>query len=59
MKTAYIDCFSGISGDMFLAAMIDAGLDLEYLKKELKKLNLTGYEITAKKHKKTTSQPPN
>ena len=49
MKTAYIDCFSGISGDMFLAAMIDAGLDLEYLKKELKKLNLKGYEITAKK----------
>ena len=49
MKTAYIDCFSGISGDMFLAALIDAGLDLEYLKKELKKLNLTGYEITAKK----------
>ncbi len=49
MKTAYIDCFSGISGDMFLGAMIDAGLDIEYLKKELKKLNLKGYEITVKK----------
>ncbi len=52
MKTAYIDCFSGISGDMFLGALIDARLDLEYLKKELKKLNLAGYEITAKKTQK-------
>ncbi|RLG12637.1 MAG: nickel pincer cofactor biosynthesis protein LarC [Candidatus Nanohalarchaeota archaeon] len=52
MKTAYIDCFSGISGDMFLAAMIDSGLYLDYLKKELKKLNLAGYEITAKKTQK-------
>ena len=49
MKTAYIDCFSGISGDMFLGALIDTGINLEYLKKELKKLNLTGYEISAKK----------
>jgi len=45
MKIAYFDCFSGISGDMILGALIDLGLDLEYLKQELSKLNLLGYEI--------------
>ncbi len=40
MKIAYCDCFSGISGDMFLAALIDAGLPIEVLGDELKKLNL-------------------
>jgi pyridinium-3,5-bisthiocarboxylic acid mononucleotide nickel chelatase len=29
---AYIDCFSGISGDMLLGALLDAGLDLEALR---------------------------
>ncbi|MBI2529528.1 MAG: nickel pincer cofactor biosynthesis protein LarC [Candidatus Diapherotrites archaeon] len=52
MKIAYLDCFSGISGDMFLGAMIDAGLDLNELKRELKKLNLKNYEIKTKKAKK-------
>ncbi len=32
MKIAYADCFSGISGDMFLAALLDAGLPLETLR---------------------------
>ncbi len=40
MKIAYVDCFSGISGDMFLAALIDAGLPLEVLRAELAKLAL-------------------
>lgn len=40
MKVAYIDCFSGISGDMFLAALIDAGLPLETLRGELNRLAL-------------------
>jgi len=41
MKIAYVDCFSGISGDMFLAALLDAGLPLETLRAELDKLGLT------------------
>ena len=40
MKTLYIDCFSGISGDMFIGALIDAGADPTHLEKELKKLNI-------------------
>lgn len=47
MRIAYFDCFSGISGDMILGALVDAGLDLEKLKNELNKLNLSGYEIKA------------
>ena len=37
MKIAYTDCFSGISGDMFLAALIDAGLDELLLRRELER----------------------
>ncbi len=32
MKIAYLDCFSGLSGDMFLGALLDAGLSLEDLR---------------------------
>ena len=41
----YIDCFSGISGDMMVGALLDLGLDLSYLKSELKRLDLDGYSI--------------
>lgn len=40
MKILYYDCFSGISGDMNLAAMVDLGVPKEYLIEELKKLNI-------------------
>lgn len=40
MKYAYCDCFSGISGDMFLGALVDAGLPVETLREALEKLNL-------------------
>lgn len=49
MTTAYFDCFSGISGDMTLGALVDAGVAIETLRTELEKLNLPGYEITALK----------
>lgn len=45
MKILYFDCFSGISGDMVLGAMTDAGVDIEAVRKELKKLNLSGYKL--------------
>lgn len=40
MKIAYADCFSGISGDMFLAALLDAGLSLDVLQNGIENLNL-------------------
>jgi uncharacterized protein (TIGR00299 family) protein len=46
MKILYYDCFSGISGDMNLGALIDIGVDKEYLVKELLKLNIEDeYEL--------------
>ena len=45
MKTLYLDIFSGISGDMFLGAMIDLGVDAAVLEAELSKLNLDGYQL--------------
>lgn len=45
MKILYFDCFSGISGDMTLGALLDLGVDEVAFRKELSKLNLQGYEI--------------
>ncbi|MGI5837992.1 MAG: nickel pincer cofactor biosynthesis protein LarC, partial [Chloroflexota bacterium] len=42
---AYFDCFSGVSGDMTLGALVDAGADPEKLKGEVAKLALTGYDL--------------
>ena len=49
MKIAYFDCFSGISGDMTVGALIDAGLKVETLEEELKKLGLFGYRLEVNK----------
>ena len=49
MKIAYFDCFSGISGDMTVGALLDAGLKIETLEEELKKLGLSGYQLEVNK----------
>ncbi|MBI5124177.1 MAG: nickel pincer cofactor biosynthesis protein LarC, partial [Candidatus Omnitrophica bacterium] len=49
MKIAYFDCFSGISGDMAIGALLDAGLDIKILSKDLKKLKLKDYELSKRK----------
>jgi len=45
----YFDCFSGISGDMALGALLDAGLPLDALRAELSKLALDGWSIGAER----------
>ncbi|MBI5166902.1 MAG: nickel pincer cofactor biosynthesis protein LarC [candidate division NC10 bacterium] len=49
MRIAYFDCFSGISGDMTLGALVDAGLDLEELRRQLYQLPLGKFRIQAEK----------
>jgi len=50
-RVAYFDCNSGISGDMILGALIDCGADFDYIKRELKKLDLD-FEISHQRVKK-------
>lgn len=45
MRIAYYDCFSGISGDMNLGAMLDLGVDRNTLTDGLSKLNLDGWHL--------------
>lgn len=52
MKMAYFDCFAGISGDMILGALVDAGLAYEQLKADLAKLPLDGYQLEIDKVQK-------
>jgi len=52
VKVGYLDCFSGLSGDMILGALVDCGLPVDRLKRELRKLNLKGYRIEAKSAKR-------
>jgi uncharacterized protein (TIGR00299 family) protein len=49
MKLAYFDCFSGISGDMTLGALVDAGCDVERLRADLRGLQVPGWELSAEK----------
>ena len=52
MKIAYFQCFAGISGDMILGALIDAGLDTEQWQADLAKLPVSGYQLRIEKVKK-------
>jgi pyridinium-3,5-bisthiocarboxylic acid mononucleotide nickel chelatase len=53
MKTLYLDLLSGISGDMFLGALIDLGVDAHQLEHELEKLRLPGYHLHAVRARKS------
>jgi len=49
MRLAYFDCFSGISGDMTLGALVDAGCNLELLRSGLQGLQVPGWTISSEK----------
>ncbi|MCG6879142.1 MAG: nickel pincer cofactor biosynthesis protein LarC [Deltaproteobacteria bacterium] len=49
MKTAFLDCFSGLSGDMFLGSLLDAGLSFDTLKQCLQTLPFHGYKLEFKR----------
>ena len=53
MKTLYLDIFSGISGDMFIGALIDLGADARQLERELQKLKLGGYHLHVAREQKS------
>ena len=40
MRIAYLDCFSGISGDMFLGALVDAGVPEQLLEETVAALDI-------------------
>ncbi len=44
-RVAYLDCFSGVSGDMLLGALIDAGVPDTALRAELEKLHVPGWRL--------------
>ena len=44
-KSLYLECGSGISGDMTVAALLDLGADQEVLEKALASLQLSGYKL--------------
>lgn len=52
MKLAYLDCASGISGDMTLGALVDAGVELARLNEAVQSLGLPGCRLVAQEVKK-------
>ncbi|MGL5018931.1 MAG: LarC family nickel insertion protein, partial [Luteolibacter sp.] len=49
MKTAYLDCIAGASGDMLLGALIDSGLPISTLEAELAKLGISDFQLQVSK----------
>ena len=48
----YLECYAGISGDMFVASLLDLGVDKDYLMENLQTLPLDGYKIEISRVKK-------
>lgn len=53
MKTLYFDCFSGVSGDMILGALLDLGLPMEHLAGKLETLNVRNFRLESSRVNKS------
>lgn len=49
MRILYLDCFSGVAGDMLVGSLLDLGLPLEDLREQLGALGLRGYAVSARR----------
>ncbi len=54
MTTLYLDLLSGISGDMFIGALLDLGVEFTQLETELRKLKLDGYHLHVQRSEKSS-----
>ncbi len=54
MKTLYLDLFSGISGDMFIGALLDVGVAVDQLEAGLARLHLDGYHLHVSRQRKSS-----
>jgi uncharacterized protein (TIGR00299 family) protein len=52
MKIAYLDCFSGVSGDMFVGSLLDAGLSAEGIERIIAGLGLDGFALSSRKEQR-------
>lgn len=46
-RILYLDAFAGVSGDMFVGALLDLGVELEAVRRDVAGLNLAGFELRA------------
>ena len=51
-RVIYFDCFSGISGDMILGALVNLGTDIKKIRDHLKSLNLKGFKLNTRQVKR-------
>ena len=51
-RIIYFDCFSGISGDMVLGALVNMGIDIKEIQNQLNSLNLKGYKLNSRQVKR-------
>jgi hypothetical protein len=49
MKTAYLDAFSGLSGDMIIGAILDCGADFAQFERAIKSMPISGYRLSTRR----------
>ncbi len=47
MRTVFFDCYAGVSGDMIVGALLNLGVDIDSLGRQIETLGLTGYQLSS------------